>query len=92
MDAFSCVMLLSRAHDTGKQLLNVSIANADALVLGHINVVTYVGALVIDRINGVAYVDVSERADIVLAEKWAAELGYKDLVTFRCDLTSKEHQ
>ncbi|KAF5835837.1 Amidinotransferase-domain-containing protein [Dunaliella salina] len=48
------------------------------------------GALVLDRINGVAYVDVSERADVALAEKWAAELGYKDLVTFRStDLRGK---
>lgn len=41
------------------------------------------GVLVLDRINGVAYVDISERADLSLAEKWASELGYKDLVTFR---------
>lgn len=41
------------------------------------------GVLVIDRVNGVAYVDISERADRSLAEKWASELGYKDLVTFR---------
>ena len=47
-------------------------------------ILTRTGALVLDRINGVAYVDVSERADIRLAEKWASELGYKDLVTFRC--------
>lgn len=39
-----------------------------------------------DRINGVAYVDISERADLALAERWASELGYKDLVTFRCCL------
>ena len=39
--------------------------------------------LVIDRINGVAYVDISERADEGLAKQWADHLGYKDLVTFR---------
>jgi hypothetical protein len=49
----------------------------------------YTGVLVLDRINGVAYVDISERADIALAEKWTAELGYKDLVTFRYCRTKK---
>ena len=38
--------------------------------------------LVIDRINGVAYVALSERADRGLAERWVAQLGYNDLVTF----------
>jgi len=48
------------------------------------------GVLVIDRINGVAYVDVSERADESLAHEWAQTLGYKDLVTFRStDLRGK---
>jgi hypothetical protein len=41
------------------------------------------GVLVIDRINGVAYVDISERADARLAEQWAERMGYKELVTFR---------
>lgn len=41
------------------------------------------GVLVVDRINGVAYVDISERADEGLARQWADRLGYKDLVTFR---------
>ncbi|PRW20869.1 hypothetical protein C2E21_8675 [Chlorella sorokiniana] len=45
------------------------------------------GVLVIDRINGVAYVALSERADKQLAERWVAQLGYKDLVTF----TSTDH-
>ncbi|EFN55864.1 hypothetical protein CHLNCDRAFT_145449 [Chlorella variabilis] len=40
------------------------------------------GVLVIDRINGVAYVALSERADRGLAERWVAQLGYNDLVTF----------
>ncbi|KAL4433427.1 hypothetical protein ABPG77_010280 [Micractinium sp. CCAP 211/92] len=44
------------------------------------------GVLVIDRINGVAYVALSERADRGLAEEWVHQLGYKDLVTF----TSKD--
>ena len=35
------------------------------------------GALVLDRINGVAYVALSERADRALAEHWVDELGYK---------------
>jgi len=48
------------------------------------------GVLVIDRINGVAYVDISERADEGLAKDWAKQLGYKKLVTFRSsDLRGK---
>jgi hypothetical protein len=39
--------------------------------------------LVLDRINGVAYVNLSERADESLARRWAQQLGYRDLVTFR---------
>lgn len=35
-----------------------------------------------DRVNGVAYVDISERAERHLAEQWVSHLGYKDLVTF----------
>jgi hypothetical protein len=38
--------------------------------------------LVLDRVNGVAYVALSERADRGLAEAWVHSLGYKDLVTF----------
>jgi hypothetical protein len=40
------------------------------------------GVLVLDRVNGVAYVALSERADKQLAEQWVTSLGYKDLVTF----------
>lgn len=40
------------------------------------------GALVLDRINGVAYMCVSERADKALLEDWAAKVGYRRLVTF----------
>lgn len=36
--------------------------------------------MVIDRINGVAYVALSERAHKGLAEQWAADMGYR--VTF----------
>ncbi len=39
--------------------------------------------LVIDRINGVVYVDISERADRALAEEWTQRMGYKELVAFR---------
>lgn len=35
------------------------------------------GALVLDRINGVAYVNLSERADRQIAEHWAQKLGYR---------------
>ena len=41
------------------------------------------GALVPDRINGIVYVNLSERADEKLAQQWADQLGYKDVVTFR---------
>ncbi|KAK9815839.1 hypothetical protein WJX72_010576 [[Myrmecia] bisecta] len=41
------------------------------------------GVLVLDRINGVVYVALSERADAKLAERWAEEMGYKELVTFQ---------
>ena len=41
------------------------------------------GALVLDRVHGVAYVALSERADASLAEKWVELLGYKELVAFR---------
>jgi hypothetical protein len=40
------------------------------------------GVLVLDRVNGVAYVALSERADEKLAEQWVDSLGYRDLVTF----------
>ena len=35
------------------------------------------GVLVLDRINGIAYVALSERADRGLAERWVAEMGYR---------------
>ena len=35
------------------------------------------GALVLDRINGIAYVSLSERADRQIAEHWVQRLGYK---------------
>jgi hypothetical protein len=41
------------------------------------------GSLVLDRVNGVAYVGLSERADEALARQWAEQLGYQELVTFR---------
>lgn len=41
------------------------------------------GVLVLDRINGVAYVSLSERAHESLAQEWVQRLGYRDLVTFR---------
>ncbi|KAG2502170.1 hypothetical protein HYH03_000657 [Edaphochlamys debaryana] len=48
------------------------------------------GVLVIDRINGVVYVDISERADRALAEEWTQRMGYKELVAFRSsDLRGK---
>jgi len=36
-----------------------------------------------DRINGIVYVNLSERADEKLAQQWADQLGYKDVVSFR---------
>ncbi|GIL62308.1 hypothetical protein Vafri_16587 [Volvox africanus] len=48
------------------------------------------GVLVIDRVNGVVYVDISERADRSLAEEWTQKMGYKELVAFRStDLRGK---
>lgn len=40
------------------------------------------GVLVLDRVGGVAYVALSERAHPALARQWVEELGYRDLVTF----------
>ena len=40
------------------------------------------GVLVLDRVNGVAYVCLSERADAGLAAAWAEAVGYKEVVTF----------
>lgn len=40
------------------------------------------GVLVNDRINGVAYVALSERAHPRLAQQWADAMGYRELVTF----------
>ena len=42
------------------------------------------GALVLDRINGVAYVALSERADPALAEHWVDRLGYKVVPACTC--------
>lgn len=48
------------------------------------------GVLVLDRINGVAYVDISERADEKLAQQWVDRMGYNRLVAFRStDLRKK---
>ena len=48
------------------------------------------GVLVLDRVNGVAYVNISERAHPDLAQRWADELGYKvhccDIVMCRIEL------
>ena len=49
------------------------------------------GVLVLDRVRGVAYVALSERADKQLAEQWVEKVGYKDLVTFTAQ-TPMEHQ
>ena len=35
------------------------------------------GVLVLDRINGIAYVALSERADRSVAEHWVDKMGYK---------------
>ncbi|KAI8464479.1 MAG: Amidinotransferase-domain-containing protein [Monoraphidium minutum] len=40
------------------------------------------GVLVLDRVNGVAYVSLSERAHEGLAREWVEKLGYNELVTF----------
>lgn len=48
------------------------------------------GVLVLDRVNGVAYVSLSERADEGLARAWADAVGYKELVTFRASDAHKQ--
>ncbi len=40
------------------------------------------GVLVLDRVHGVAYVCLSERADAGLAAAWAEAVGYQEVVTF----------
>lgn len=40
------------------------------------------GVLVLDRINGIAYVALSERADVDVASHWVEKLGYKVYDTF----------
>ena len=35
------------------------------------------GAFVLDRVGGVAYLNISERADVGLAEQWVQDLGYR---------------
>lgn len=35
------------------------------------------GAFVLDRVNGVAYVALSERANLQLAERWVDAMGYR---------------
>lgn len=40
------------------------------------------GVLVLDRVRRIAYVALSERAHVKLAEQWVEKLGYNDLVTF----------
>ena len=35
------------------------------------------GAFVLDRVNGVAYVALSERADLKLAQQWVQVMGYR---------------
>lgn len=41
------------------------------------------GALVLDRVNGIAYVAVSERADVEIAAQWATNIGYNEVVHFK---------
>ena len=35
------------------------------------------GALVLDRVNGVAYVALSDRANLGLAQEWVQQVGYR---------------
>ena len=39
--------------------------------------------------NGVAYVALSERAHIRVAEAWVRDMGYKELVSFRSSSAGK---
>ena len=54
------------------------------------------GVLVLDRVNGVAYVNLSDRADADLAREWVDRMGYKvgpagesGAVSPRCSCTSR---
>lgn len=49
------------------------------------------GSLVLDRVNGIAYVALSDRADRALAEEWVSSLGYKGLVAFD-SIDSRDHR
>ena len=44
------------------------------------------GVLVLDRVNGIAYVNLSERADAGLAQQWADRMGYKVRMALACRL------
>lgn len=42
------------------------------------------GAFVLDRVNGIAYLNVSERADVGLAQQWVQDLGYRVSIINSC--------
>jgi len=41
------------------------------------------GVLVLDRVRGIAYANLSGRCDEALAQHWVDQLGYRELVAFR---------
>ncbi|EFA85240.1 hypothetical protein PPL_02240 [Heterostelium album PN500] len=65
--------LMSRKDNV--KLIDLSLSEADNIFLEG------TGSLVIDRVNKVAYMCVSQRSHKPLAMEWAEELGYK-LITF----------
>eukprot|EP00242_Pyramimonas_sp_CCMP2087_P001000 CAMPEP_0198232004 /NCGR_PEP_ID=MMETSP1445-20131203/115499_1 /TAXON_ID=36898 /ORGANISM="Pyramimonas sp., Strain CCMP2087" /LENGTH=494 /DNA_ID=CAMNT_0043912651 /DNA_START=119 /DNA_END=1603 /DNA_ORIENTATION=+ len=42
------------------------------------------GSLVLDHIGKIAYVAISERSDVKLAEHWADKLGFNEVVAYHC--------
>lgn len=54
-------------------LLLVSLDSAFSLM----HVFPAAGAFVLDRVRGIAYLNISERADVGLAEQWVQDLGYR---------------
>lgn len=67
--------LKSLGHERVVDLISAERAGAGRVLEG-------TGSLVLDRVNGTAYVALSERADPALAEEWADALGYGKVVAF----------
>lgn len=82
---------LQAAHGPYDRIVDMTGAEAgEGLPGGQPQYFEGTGVLVLDRVNGVAYVNLSERAHEDQARAWVEALGYNDLVTFRSsDLRGK---